>query len=251
MSEHKTTALVSGASSGLGAEYCRQLAGRCQVIIAVGRRLEALQALDQELRGQVELHPVQADLATVEGVARAIEALRQQGPVDYLVNNAGYATTGRFETNEIDSQLGMVGVHIDATLSLCRAAIPFMRELGGGTIINVSSVAAFNPGRELAVYGATKAFLNFYSLSLQAELEGSGIRVQCLCPGYIHTGFHSTTHLEGFDKDRIPANMWMEAPEVVAASLAALDSGRVLVVPGEVNLELARSGAQRVAQALE
>jgi len=248
VSGRKTVAMVTGASAGMGADFCRQLAGRCDVIIAVARRGDRLQALAAELADQVELHPLEADLNTVEGVTRALEALRQQGPVDYLVNNAGFSTYGQFADLDIQGQRDMVGLHIDATISLCRAAIPFMRERGGGHIINVSSIGAFLPGRGLAGYGATKAFLNGFSQSLQAELEGTGIEVQALCPGYTHTEFHAP--LEGFDKSQVPASMWMESAEVVSASLAALGSGKVLVVPGEGNLELARKGLQRQLDAL-
>lgn len=187
MTGHRTTALVTGASAGLGAQFCRQLAGRCEVIIAVARRVERLEQLRTELADSAELHAIQADLNSVEGVARTMEALRQQGPVDYLVNNAGFSTYGHFSAVGIDGQRDMVGLHIDAAMTLCRAAIPFMRERGEGHIINVSSVGAFLPGKGLAVYGATKAFINYFSLALQEELAGTGIEVQALCPGYIHT----------------------------------------------------------------
>ncbi len=250
MSAHKITALVTGASAGLGAEFCRQLADRCDVIIAVARRGERLAQLGEELAGRVELHPVEADLNSVEGVARAMEALRQLGPVDYLVNNAGFGKLGFFPDLGIEGQRDMVGLHIDTTITLCRAAIPFMRERGGGHIINVSSVGAFLPGKGIAVYGASKAFLNFFSQALQAELEGTGIEVQALCPGYTHTEFHQALEAEGFSKSQVPEQMWMEAPEVVASSLAALGSGRVLVVPGEGNIELARAGCQSLLDAL-
>ncbi len=251
MPNHKTTALVTGASAGLGAQFCRQLADRCEVIIAVARRGDRLAQLQEELAGRVQLHAIEADLTQIEGVARAMEALRQLGPVDYLVNNAGFSTYGSFPDLGIDGQRDMVSLHIDATITLCRAAIPFMRERGAGYIINVSSVGAFLPGKGLAVYGASKAFLNFFSLALQEELAGTGIEVQSLCPGYTHTEFHQQIERGGFNKARIPAAMWMEADAVVAASLAALGSHRVLIVPGEENLKLARAGCQRQLDALE
>ena len=250
MTAPKVTALVTGASAGMGAEFCRQLAERCDVIIAVARRLDRLEQLRQELAGRAEVHPIEADLNTVEGLARAMEALRQLGPVDYLVNNAGFSTFGDFSDQKIQAQRDMVGLHIDATITLCRAAVPFMRERGGGHIINVSSVGAFLPSRGLAVYGATKAFLNFFSQSLQLELAGTGIEVQALCPGYTHTEFHAEIEQTGFDKSRIPADMWMDAGAVVAASLAALGSATVLVVPGETNTGFARMGLQNQLDAL-
>ena len=251
MPDHKITALVTGASAGLGAEFCRQLAQRCDVIIAVARRGERLAALAEELADTVELHVVAADLGTIEGVARTMEAIRQQGPVDYLVNNAGFSTFGEFTDLPIDGQRAMVDLHVDTTITLCRAAVPFMRERGAGYIINVSSIGAFLPGKGLAVYGATKAFLNCFSQALQAELADTGIAVQALCPGYMHTEFHASLVEAGFDSSRIPDEMWMNADEVVAASLAALGSGRVLVVPGEANQALARMGLQRQLDALQ
>ncbi|MDG2273783.1 MAG: SDR family NAD(P)-dependent oxidoreductase [Halioglobus sp.] len=245
MSEHKVTALVTGASAGLGAEFCRQLAPLCDVIIAVARRKERLEALASELSDSVEMHCIEADLGTVEGVARTMEALRQQGPVDYLVNNAGFSTFGNFDQLPIDRQRDMVNLHIDACITLCRAAIPFMRELGGGSIINVSSVGTFIPSKGMAVYGATKAFLNYYSQALQTELVGSGIEVQALCPGFTRTEFHDAMTVAGFDRSRIADQMWMNADAVVAASLAALGSGQVVVVPGEYNLDFAKGGLQQ------
>ena len=250
MSDVRNVALVTGASSGLGAEFCRQLAQRCDAIIAVARRGGRLESLARELAGTVEMHCLEADLGTVEGVARAMEALRQQGPVHYLVNNAGFGTVGNFDAVSIARHRAMLDLHIDAGISLCRAAIPFMRDLGGGAIINVSSLESLVTGRGTAVYGATKAFLNYFSLALQAELAGSGIEVQALCPGFTRTGFHDAMAADGFDGERIPEGAWMTCAAVVADSLAALGSGRVLVVPGEKNRELARLGQRQLLEAL-
>lgn len=240
-----TTALVTGASSGIGEQFCRALAGRCDRIIAVARRGERLEALAAELAGETEVVPVVADLATVEGVTRAMEALRQRGPVHYLVNNAGFSTLGPFAESSIDRELAMVRVHIDASVSLCRAALPFMIEAGGGCIINVASIGAFLPMRSTAGYGACKAFLASFSSSLQEEVAGRGVRVQCLCPGFTRTEIHDTDDFAGFDKQKIPEALWMQADEVVAASLAALGEERVLVIPGEGNVGLVRDALER------
>ncbi|MDG1945373.1 MAG: SDR family oxidoreductase [Halioglobus sp.] len=245
MSAHKVTALVTGASAGLGREFCRQLASRCDVIIAVARREDRLIALATELAGTAEVHCLEADLASVEGVAKTMEAIRQQGPVDYLVNNAGFSTFGNFADLPIEGQRAMLNLHIDASITLCRAVIPFMRERGRGVVINVSSLGSFVPGKGMAVYGATKAFLNYYSLALQEELVGTGIEVQALCPGFTRTEFHDPMAENGFDRTRVPEQMWMAADTVVAASLAALGSEQVLVVPGEDNPGFARMGLQQ------
>ena len=250
MNTPKTTALVTGASAGIGAEFCRQLADRCDVIIATGRRLEPLQKLAEDLADKCELHCVVADLATREGRTRVIESLRQKGPVDYLVNNAGFSTLGPVESTDIDSQQAMVDVHITATLALTRAAVPFMRERrkehgGEGAVINVSSLASFGPVPGAAVYAATKAFLNTFSESLAKELADTGIHVQSLCPGYTRSEFHDREEMAAFDRAMVPDDQWMNAPELVAASLTALDGGPVVFVPGEANVELARRGIQR------
>jgi hypothetical protein len=250
MSGHKITALVTGASAGLGAEFCRQLAARCDVIIAVARRGDRLAALAAELSDRVDVRCLQADLGTIEGVAATMEVIRQQGPVRYLVNNAGFGTSGNFATLSIESQRDMINLHIDATITLCRAAIPFMRETGGGAIINVSSLGSFVQGVGMAVYGASKAFINYYSAALQGELAGTGIEVQALCPGFTRTEFHDALSAKGFDRQRIPEQMWMTAPDVVAASLAALGSGKVVVVPGQDNLAIARLGLQQQLESL-
>lgn len=250
MNESQTIALVTGASSGLGQEYCRQLAGSCDRLIAVARRGERLEALAEELAAQVTLVPVVADLTTVEGVTRVVEALRQQGPVDYLVNNAGFSTFGDFGRSALDLELQMVRLHIDATLELTRAALPFMRERGGGYIINVASIAAWLEMKDTAVYGASKAFLTQFSQLLQQEVAADRIRVQCLCPGLVHTEIHQRPSMDGFDKSRLPEQLWMEPAAVVAASLAALDSGAVIVVPGAVNRQFLRERLQRQLQSL-
>lgn len=250
MSENKHIALVTGASSGIGEEFCRQLATRCDVIIAVARRRDRLQTLQQELAELTELHIVEADLVTVEGVAHTMEMLRQKGPVDMLVNNAGFSPYGTFIDSPIGDQRRMLELHCDAAITLTRAALPFMRERSAGQIINVSSLGSFLPGPMLAVYGGSKSFLNYFSLALQKELAETAIKVQALCPGLVRTEIHEPMKDQGFSPESFPDEMWMEAAEVVTASLEALAGDKVLVVPGEGNLALARMGAQGLLDAL-
>lgn len=244
MKTDKSCALVTGATAGIGAEFCRQLAERCDVIIAVGRRRELLEELAASLAAQAEVHPLVADLTSIEGQTRVIEALRQKGPVDYLINNAGFSTLGNFAELELAAQQEMVELHISASLALCRAAIPFMLERGAGSIVNVSSLVSFSPFASVAVYGASKAFLNHYSEALQLELKDAGIRVQSLCPGYTRTDFHGRDGMQGFDTAWVPEEHWMEASQVVAESLAALAEDRVIVVPGAGNRKLAKIGME-------
>jgi short-subunit dehydrogenase len=125
-----------------------------------------------------------------------------------------------------------------------------MRELGGGNIVNVSSVGAFLPFGGVAVYAASKAFLNSYSASLQAELADSGIKVQCLCPGYTRTEIHDTDSMANFDKSDVPDPYWMEVGPVVETSLSALASAQIIVVPGEGNLSMAKKGLKMQLDAL-
>ena len=241
MEDMKLTALVTGASAGLGQEFCRQLAERCDVIIAVARRRERLEALAQELEGQAEVHVIEADLTTVEGLTRATEAIRQKGPVDYLVNNAGFGSFGRFADVEIGRQQDLVRLHIDAPMVLARAALPFMRERGRGWLINVGSLGGFGALPKSAVYSGAKSFLLSLSQSLALELKDAGIRVQCLCPGLVRTEIHHNEDMADMDTALIAEEMWMEARDVVAESLAALESGPLVLVPGEGNREAARA----------
>ncbi len=243
-------ALVTGASSGLGEAFCRALAPRCKRIIAVARRGAALDALAAELAAEVEVIPVVADLASIEGCARTMEALRQRGPVSILVNNAGFGALGPFAESDITAQQAMVSVHIDASIQLCRAALPYMREQGGGSIINVGSVLALAAMTDTAVYSATKAFLASFSAILQEEERAHGIRVQCLCPGLTRTGFHEAEAFTGSALSDVPDAMWMTAEAVVAHSLEALLREEVVVVPGEGNRQMAQASLQRQLELL-
>jgi short-subunit dehydrogenase len=247
MSDQQTIALVTGASSGLGAEFVHQLAPRCSRVIAVARRAGRLEQLAAELAPVCAVDVLVADLATAEGQGRVVEAIRQRGPLRYLVNNAGFGTFGRFIDCDIDTELAMLRVHQDATLLLTRAALPFMRDNGGGYIINTASIGAFLPMPSTAVYGATKAFLSAFSVSLQAEVAAQGVRVQALCPGLVRTEIHDADTFAGFDKTRLPEQLWMDADAVVAQSLQALDTESVVVVPGSFNLERVQAALAELA----
>ena len=251
MAEQTYTALVTGASSGIGRAFCQRLADRCDRIVAVARREDRLQELRQELSPAVELIPVQADIATVEGVTRCTEAIRQEGPIDLLVNNAGISVFGAYTDADIDLQLDTVRVNVEALMVLTRAALPFMRERGGGAVINVASIGAFLPMRDTVVYGASKAFVQSFSCSLQEEVRRDNIRIQCLCPGMTRTEIHDTPMFEDFDKTRIPEELWMEPTEVVDLSLAALEDDRVIVVTGDTNVAMARGAVQATLDSIQ
>ena len=187
------------------------LAARVPGLIMTGVELQPAYAKLAERNASengAEMDVVCADLATPLGLTEVVEKIRQQGPVQVLVNNAGFGTLGAFVDTDFDSQQAMVDLHISATLRLCRAVIPYMKDAGGGSIINLSSLASFFPMRDVAVYAASKVFLNSFSESLQKEGAADNIQVQCLCPGYTHTDFHDRDSFAGFEKSAVPDAMF-------------------------------------------
>lgn len=234
------TALITGASSGIGAAFARALAVQGYNLILSARREEKLNALANELQ---EKHGTSslillADLATDEGVAK-LEAAITETPLDRLINNAGFGVEGTFLSADLGRQLDMIHVHVLASVRLTHAALPGMIERGRGGVINVSSVAAFLARAETVTYCATKAYLNTFTKALAEELRGSGVRVQALCPGVTHTDFHDRPELPNFDKGSYPDWAWMSAQDVAQQSLEALEYSRPIFVPGRINRLLA------------
>jgi short-subunit dehydrogenase len=226
------TAIVTGASAGLGTEFARQLAARGYHLMLVARRLDRLETLREELEHKfgVTVRTVACDLsdtAATEKLAAAIEAV---APPDLLVNNAGFGTVGRFHEVEYPSQVKMVNVHILATMRLTRAVLGPMIACNSGAIINVASVAGFWRSSQSALYCSTKGWINDFTeaLALELRLQKSNVKVQALCPGYTITEFHDVT---GTDRRTIPSGLWMKAEYVVGESLRGLEKGRVFVIP--------------------
>lgn len=234
VNDSRGLALITGASSGLGAEFARQLAAQGYGLILVARRAERLEALAEELRARhtVSVEPFPADLADAGDVQRVEQRLANDNRLTLLVNNAGFGTRGNFAEVDFDRQLEMIQVHVLAAVRLTRAALPGLIARKRGAILNVSSLAGFIPRRGSATYGATKAYLNSFSEALGQELRGTGVRVQALCPGFTYTEFHDARELKGFRRSEIPAFFWMPAEAVVAKSLAALNCDHVIVIPG-------------------
>ncbi|QQD18636.1 SDR family NAD(P)-dependent oxidoreductase [Spongiibacter nanhainus] len=249
----KDIALITGASSGIGRQYALQLAARCKGMILLGQREEALTSLAAELGDQgVEVHCLVEDLGTTLGVARTLEAIRQKGPVSILINNAGFGNRAVLAECDLQLQQQMIALHCSASVALCRGALPFMREAGRGTVINVASVGAFLSTPTAAVYNASKAFLVSLSRSLAEELAAEPIAVQCLCPGYTRSDFHHRRDYGDVDLIAIPDSDWMSAEQVVTESLAALadEAAPVVVIPGEHNRQRARQQLQAQLDAL-
>jgi hypothetical protein len=225
-------ALITGASAGIGREFAVQLAARGYDLILVARDEERLAALAGALESEhgVASRIVRADLASDDDTDRVVGAIGELPRLDLLVNNAGFGTRGTLAQAEPARQEEMVRVHVLAPLRLVQAALPGMIARGGGAIINVASVAAFLASPRNVNYCATKAYLVSMTEGLAAELRGTGVRAQALCPGFTHSEFHARMRS---DKAAIPPFMWLAAPAVVRASLEALDAGGpVVTVPG-------------------
>jgi short-subunit dehydrogenase len=210
----RPVALITGASSGIGAAYARKLAHFGFDLILVARRGERLESLARELPGEISVVP--ADLTTDAGLELAESAIRKCERLAILVNNAGFGTLGRFWQTDLAGQETMHRLHITATLRLTRAALEGMTARGRGSIINVSSVAAFAPSEGGVSYCATKAWMNRFTEGLAIELKaaGSPVHVQAVCPGFTVTEFHDVL---GIDRRKIPSWLWMLPDEIVDA----------------------------------
>ena len=231
------TAVITGASSGIGAAFTRRLAASGYDLILVARREERLTALARELE---QHHPIQvevltADLARKEDVESVERRVAQLDNLGFLVNSAGFGTSGKFASSDLAKQIQMIEVHVLASVRLSRAALPAMIARQAGAIINLSSVVSFVPAPGNVTYCAAKAYLNVFSQALHTELGGTGVRVQALCPGLTHTEFHDSPEFAAFGCRRIPEALWMSADEVVSHSLECLRRDKVMCVPGFKN----------------
>jgi uncharacterized protein len=229
-------ALITGASSGIGEVFGRKLAHQGYNLVLTARREERLESLKNELEAAagIEVIPLKADLADLDGIKKVEKIIENLGGVDILINNAGFGIPSRFSETPVEKTMEMLEVHITATVRLCRQAAPFMVRQNSGVIINVSSVAAFSPGNSIGVYGASKLFVNGFSEMLASELSGHNVVVQALCPGFTHTEFHEDPLYQKY-KTRTPKFLWMSSEQVVRESLNALKRGSGVYIPGFKN----------------
>lgn len=223
------TALITGASAGLGAEFARQLARRRADLILVARSRDALDTLAAELRSShgVAVEVLVADLADEQDVERIAERLRDAAdPIDLLVNNAGFGLPLQFADNDIDDEVRHLRVHVEASMRLMHAALQTMRGRGG-RIINVASVAGFI---SRSTYSACKAWLIGFSRWANAEYARDGVTVTALCPGFTRTTFHQRMGL-AVGQEGVPGFMWLDASDVVRAGLRDAALGRSVSIP--------------------
>jgi short-subunit dehydrogenase len=221
------TALVTGASSGIGEQFARQLAARGRDLVLVARRADRLEALASDLPTQA--HVIACDLATdAASLAGRVEELGVE--VDLLVNNAGFGTSGPFVENDPAREAEEVRLNCEAVVTLCHAFLPAMVERRRGGVINVASTAGMQPIPYESVYAATKAFAVSFTDALHTELRGSGVRVMSVNPGPVPTEWQQVA---GYAENRsAPAPGEISAEQVVRESLEAWDGGKRFVIPG-------------------
>ena len=235
MSDALGTALVTGASAGIGTEFATQLAARGHGVVLVARDRDRLEVLAKDLgaRHSVPTEILVADLtdpsqlATVEG-----RLTDRDRPVEVLVNNAGFATNGRLHELDRDTETREVNLNVVALVRLTQAALGPMVERGSGAVLNVSSLAGGQPTPGNATYGATKAFVSSFTQSVHEELRGTGVKMTVVCPGFTRTEFQERA---GIDSSKVPGFLWQSAEEVAAGALDALDHNRAVYVPGTLN----------------
>jgi short-subunit dehydrogenase len=230
MNDQKT-ALITGASSGIGAEFARELAAKGYNLIIHGRRRELLEELAKEISGKyaVSVRIEIAELASRAELDRLTKIVEQTENLEMLVNNAGYTTRENFHIEDLQGQINLLNVHLTATLALTHAAIPNMLRHGKGYIINVASVAGFFAAPRSALYCSTKAFLNTFSEALHLELKDTPIKVQALCPGFTLSDFHKKL---GYDPKDPCFKKFMTAQFIVSQSLKDLEKNKVYSIPG-------------------
>ena len=231
LSPRKERALVTGASSGIGKEIARVLSSQgCDLVITARRRLE-LENLSKELtdRHSIDVKVVVADLSDQVGAENLI---RETGEIDILVNNAGYGFLGEHMKLNQEGQLNMINLNIRALTHLTRHYGSEMKKQGSGRILNVASIAGYQPGPNMAVYCATKAYVLSYSRALHAELKKTGVSVTALCPGFVETGFQEVA---GMELGALELSGAVPVDKVAETAVKAMRKGRREVIPGLLN----------------
>jgi short-subunit dehydrogenase len=224
----RPVALITGPTSGLGAGFARRYALDGYDLVLVARDVERLERLGAELHDEVgaAVEVLPADLA--QEADRAKVADRLAAGVRVLVNNAGFGTSGEFWTADFEVLHKQLDVNVTAVMQLTHAALPPMLAARAGTVINVASVAGLLPGRG-STYSASKAWVISFSEGLANGLEGTGVGVHALCPGFVHTEFHARA---GIEMSGTPSFLWLEVEDVVRETMADVAKGKVVIIPG-------------------
>lgn len=226
--------MVTGASSGIGAEMARELARRGLGLTLVARREDRLRELAAELRG-VRVEVIAADVADDGGRKQLFASVAERGlEVEVLVNNAGFSTAGRFWENDPEREVGLVRTNVEAVVALCREFLPGMVERGRGAVLNVASTASFQPLPMQANYSASKAFVLNFTDALHAELNGTGVTATSLCPGPVKTEFVEVAGLQQAESE-MPGFLWDTPEHVAKAAISGMEKGRRIVIPGVLN----------------
>lgn len=227
------SALVTGASSGIGEAFVRELAAAGVDLVLVARRIDRLDALAASLGDGVDVEVIGADLSSAAGRAVVVERLSdRERPIDLLVNNAGLGAATPFHEGDPDRYREIVEVNVDAVVELAHAVLPSMLDRRRGWILNVSSLGGLAPGPGFAVYSATKAFVTSFSESLHEEYRKRGVVSTCVCPGATRTEFGEISGSDGGD---VPDLLWQDAADVAREGLAACAAGRAVRVTGWPN----------------
>lgn len=226
------TALITGASGGLGEEFAKLCAQDGNDLVLVARNKEKLTALGESLAKAYGIRAtvIAADLSIAGGVRTIVDELNAKNcSVDILINNAGFGAYGLFAETDFTQEKSLIAVNIAALTELTKALLPPMVQRGSGKILNVASSAAFLPGPLMAVYYASKGYVMQLSVALSVELKGSGVTVTCLCPGPTATGFETHAHME---QSKLFHWGTMDAMTVAEIGYAAMKRGKPLVVSG-------------------
>jgi uncharacterized protein len=238
-----STAVVTGASSGMGVEIARELAKRGQNLTLAARREDRLRKLADELGREhgVRVDVVATDISTIDGRRKLVDAVRERD-VEILVNNAGYGSAGLFQELDAEKETAMVRTNCEAIVALCGEFVPKMVARGRGAILNVASIAGFQPLPFQTTYSASKAFVRTFTEALTADLHGTGVTATALCPGLVPTEFGATAGIDDGGWDQFPGFIKTTPEENARAAVEGMEKGKRLVLLGVFNRVSATSG---------